>query len=190
MYVRPSSAVSTGPRTVSTCAMADPSRRQTRIGGTIAGAISVPGATDPRGTKAMAEVRETGELGASVDEVWKVVGSFGGLLESMGVPVELKGEGIGQTRTIAMGPGDPTVERLEELDDAAKKIVYSIVSGALPVSNYVSTMQLSPAGEGRTKLDWSSTFEPGAGTSEADASAVISGIYKGGIGGLQARFGA
>lgn len=138
----------------------------------------------------MAEVREVGELGASVDEVWKVVGSFGGLLESMGVPVELEGEGIGQTRTIAMGPGDPTVERLEELDDSAKRIVYSIVRAALPVSNYVSTMQLSPAGDGRTKLEWSSTFEPGAGSSEADASAVVSAIYKGGIGALQSRFGA
>ena len=138
----------------------------------------------------MAEVRESGELGASVDEVWKVVGSFGGLLESMGVPVELKGEGIGQTRTIAMGPGDPTIERLEALDDAGKKIVYSIVSSALPVSNYVSTMQLSPAGEGRTNLSWSSTFDPAPGTNEADACGVVSGIYKGGIGGLQARFGA
>src|SRR5260221_6967082 len=99
----------------------------------------------------MAEVRETGELGASVDEVWKIVGSFGGLLESMGVPVELEGEGIGQTRKIAMGPGDPTVERLEALDDVGKKIVYSIVSGPIPVSNYVSAMELSSAGDGRTK---------------------------------------
>ena len=48
----------------------------------------------------MTEVREEGELGASVDEVWKVVGDFGGLLEAMGVPVELEGEGIGQTRKI------------------------------------------------------------------------------------------
>ena len=138
----------------------------------------------------MAEVRESGELGASVDEVWKLVGDFGGFISAMGIPVEMNGEGIGQTRTIAMGPGDPTVERLEELDEAGKRIVYSIVSGPLPVQNYVSTIQLSDAGSGRTKVDWSSTFEPAAGSSEADASAVISGIYKGGIGGMQQRFGA
>ena len=136
----------------------------------------------------MTEVREEGELGASVDEVWKVVGDFGGLLEAMGVPVELEGEGIGQTRKITLGQS-PTVERLEERDDAAKRIVYSIVSGAIPVTNYVSTMLLSPAGEGRTKLTWSSTFEPAAGTSEEDASRVVSGVYKGGIGALQSRFG-
>lgn len=138
----------------------------------------------------MAEVRETGELGASVDEVWKIVGDFGGLIESLGLAPNLEGEGIGQTRSISMGPGDPTVERLEERDENAKKIVYSILSGPIPVSNYVSTMQLSPAGDGRTKLEWSSTFEPAAGTSEADACTMVSGIYKGGIGGLQARFGS
>ena len=135
----------------------------------------------------MAEVREEGELGVSAEEAWKVVGDFVGLVEGMGVPVETEGEGIGMTRKISMGPA-PIVERLEERDDAAKKIVYSIVEGPLPVSSYVSTMQLSDAGEGRCKLTWSSTFEPVG--DEATAKQIISGIYTGGIQGLQARFGA
>ena len=139
----------------------------------------------------MTAVHETGELGATPDEVWKIVGDFGGLLESMGVPVELSGpEGVGQERTIAMGPGDPTVERLEELDNDAQRLVYSIQSGPLPVANYRSTMQLSAIEGGRTKLDWSSTFDPAEGFAEADAINVVSSIYKGGIGALQARFGA
>jgi hypothetical protein len=92
----------------------------------------------------MTEVHETGELGASPDEVWKLISDFGGFLEAMGVPVELSGpDGVGQERTIAMGPGDPTVERLEELDNDAQRLVYSIQSGPLPVANYRSTMQLS-----------------------------------------------
>jgi hypothetical protein len=117
-----------------------------------------------------------------------VVGDFIGLIEGMGLPVEVEGEGIGQTRKISMGPA-PIVERLEERDEAAKKIVYSIVEGPLPVSNYVSTMQLSDAGEGRSKLVWSSTFEPN-GADEATAKQIVSGIYDGGIKGLQGRFGA
>jgi hypothetical protein len=138
----------------------------------------------------MAEVHVTGELGASVDETWKLVSDFGGLLESMGVPVELSGpEGIGQERKIAMGP-EPTVERLEELDNDAHRLVYSIQSGPLPVANYLSTMQLSAIGEGRTKLDWSSTFDPGEGFAETDAINIVSSIYNGGIAGLQGRFGA
>jgi hypothetical protein len=137
----------------------------------------------------MGNVRESGEFGASADEVWNLVGDFGGLLEAMGVPVELNGEGIGQTRTIRMGE-DPTVERLEERDEDAKRLVYAIVSGNLPLRNYVSTMQLTPAGDGRTRLDWSSTFDPAPGTTEEDAAALVSRIYTGGIAALQARFGA
>jgi hypothetical protein len=135
----------------------------------------------------MAEVREEGELGVSADEAWTVVGDFVGLIEGMGLPVEVEGEGIGQTRKISMGPA-PIVERLEERDEAAKKIVYSIVEGPLPVANYVSTMQLSDAGAGRSKLVWSSTFEPVG--DEATAKQIVSGIYDGGIKGLQGRFGA
>ncbi|HZU72393.1 MAG TPA: SRPBCC family protein [Acidimicrobiales bacterium] len=136
----------------------------------------------------MAEVREVGEFGASLEDVWKVVGDFGGLLEAMGVPVELSGEGIGQTRTITMG-GTPTVERLEERDEANKRIVYSIVSAPLPVANYLSTMQLSDAGGGRTRLEWSSTFEAAEGTSDEDAAKIVTAVYQGGIGALKNRFG-
>ena len=135
----------------------------------------------------MTEVREQGELGASVDEVWKVVGDFVGFVASSGADCVGEGEGVGMTRTITMGP-TKIVERLEECDEAAKKVVYSIVEGPLPVSNYVSTMQLSDAGSGRTKVDWSSTFEPVG--DEAAATQIISGIYAGGIKGLQGRFGA
>ena len=135
----------------------------------------------------MAEVREQGELGAGIDEVWKVVGDFIGMLEASGIPVEAEGEGVGMTRKISMGPA-PIIERLEERDEDAKKLVYSIVEGPLPVSSYVSTMQLSDAGAGRTTLVWSSTFEPVG--DEAAAKQIISSIYSGGIAGLQGTFGA
>ena len=94
-----------------------------------------------------------------------------------------------QTRKITLG-SEPTVERLEERDDDARRLVYSIVSGALPVVDYMSTMQLSAVGASRTRLDWSSTFEPAAGISEQDALKAVGRVYKGGIGALQARFGA
>lgn len=135
----------------------------------------------------MAEVSVDGELGVSAEEAWKVVGDFVGLIEGMGLPVEVEGEGIGQTRKISMGPA-PIVERLEARDEAAKSISYSIVEGPLPVSGYVATMRLSDVGEGRSKLTWSATFEPVG--DEAAAKQIVTGIYDGGIKGLQGRFGA
>ncbi|MHB1923642.1 MAG: SRPBCC family protein [Acidimicrobiales bacterium] len=135
----------------------------------------------------MAEVREEAEFPTGIDEVWKLVGDFGGFIEAMGLPVKLEGEGIGQTRTIEMGHA-PMVERLEERDETAKRLVYSIVSGPLPIENYRSTMQLTEAG-GSTRLAWSGTFEPAAGASEEDAANIVRSVYQGGIGGLKGRFG-
>ena len=137
----------------------------------------------------MAEVREETELGASPDEAWKLIGDFVGFIEAMGVPVESEGQGIGALRKISMGP-EPVVERLEERDEDAKRIVYSIVSGPIPVANYRSTMQLEAAGEGRSKLTWHGTFDPAPGVTEDIAVTTVKAIYGGGIAALQGRFGA
>ena len=136
----------------------------------------------------MGAVQEECEFQAGVDDVWKVVGDFGGLLEALGVPFELEGQGIGQTRKIAMG-AEPTVERLEERDEEARRLVYAIVAGALLLRDYRSTMQLRSAGAGRTHLTWSSTFEAADGTTEEEAGALVRGIYQGGMAGLQKHFG-
>ena len=136
----------------------------------------------------MTAVREEGEFGAGIDEVWKLVGDFKGFVEAMGVPVEVSGDGVGATRSIPLG-GPPTVERLEELDNDAKRLVYSMIEGPLPVKDYLASMQLTAIDSNRTRLEWSSTFEP-TGMTEADAIDTVRGIYRGGIAWLQARFGA
>ena len=65
-----------------------------------------------------------------------------------------------------------------------------MVDGPLPVANYRSTMKLEAAGEQRTKLLWSSTFDVPEGADAEQATKIVRTIYKGGIGGLQGRFGA
>jgi hypothetical protein len=137
----------------------------------------------------MASVREETELGASPDEVWKLVGDFVGFVEAMGLSVESEGHGIGALRTISSGP-EPVVERLEERDEDAMRIVYSIVSGPLPVANYRSTIELAPAGEGRSALIWTGTFEPAPGVTEEKAVSFVRAVYTSGIAGLHRRFGA
>lgn len=132
----------------------------------------------------MAEVTEEATFNSSIDDVWKVVGDFGGFMVAMGMPAEMDGEGVGQTRTIGSGP-TAMVERLEERDEASRRIVYSIVSGPLPIKNYRSTMQLSDAGAGTTKLVWTGTFDPDS----EDAIGIVKSVYQGGIGALKGHFG-
>ena len=135
----------------------------------------------------MAHVHVEGEIDAPVETVWGLVGDFGGLVAALGAPAELEGEGIGTLRTIKFG-SNMVVERLEELDEAKKRISYSIIeAGPLPVQQYLATMQLAAAGDAKCTLTWSSDFEP-AGASEEDAVTAVRGIYDGGIRGLRRHF--
>ena len=137
----------------------------------------------------MAHVQVEGEIGATPDAVWELVGDFGGLVKALGGSVDLEGEGIGTVRTIKRGSRPAIVERLDALDIGAKSITYSILeAGPLPVRNYQATMRLAPAGESATTLTWFSDFEP-EGVSEEDAIKAVKGVYDGGIAGLQRHFG-
>ena len=138
----------------------------------------------------MAEVRVEAEFGSSVEDVWKVVGDFAGLIEAMGAPVEIEGEGIGQLRRMSMGGGEPMIERLEERDEDTRRLVYSIVSGPVPLVDYRATMQLEESAPGRSRLVWSGTFRAAPGATEQEAVELVRAIYQGGIGVLQTRFGA
>jgi hypothetical protein len=134
----------------------------------------------------MTHVQVQGEIGASADAVWALVGDFGGFVKALGAPVDLEGEGIGTLRTIKFG-SKAVVERLEELDDDAQRITYTILeAGPLPVRDYRATMQLA-SGEAGCTLTWFSDFEP-EGVSEEDAVKAVRGVYDGGIAGLQRHF--
>jgi hypothetical protein len=136
----------------------------------------------------MTHVQVDGEIPAAPEAVWALVGDFGGLVKALGAPVEIEGAGIGTLRTIKVG-SKVIVERLEELDDQARRITYSILqAGPLPVRDYRATMQLAPSGAAATTLTWFSNFEP-EGVSEDDAITAVRGIYEGGIAGLRRHFG-
>jgi hypothetical protein len=136
----------------------------------------------------VAGARVEAEFGAPADEVWTVVGDFGGFVELMGVVPVLDGTGVGQTRTI--GAGDTAaVERLVEHDPATHRLSYALIRGPIPATDYVATMQLDDIESGRCRLVWSSTYEPlGAPADEVQQS--IEKIYRSLIRKLQQRFGA
>jgi Polyketide cyclase / dehydrase and lipid transport len=138
--------------------------------------------------KPMAEAVVQDHVAAHVEEVWAVVSDFPGVIAIMGVPVESEGEGIGMTRSVAMGESTIT-ERLESLDPATYSTSYSIVSGPIPVREYLSTIRLVSAGDAATHITWSGRFEP-EGISDADAVKMIEQVYAGGIKAIQKHFTA
>ncbi len=134
----------------------------------------------------MAEVEVSGEVAAEAGEVWRLVRDFGGIaawmpgLESC----ELEGSGVGAVRTVRMGPVEIR-ERLEELDEVARRLRYSIVEAPVPAREYLATVVVEELPGGRTRVVWGSRFEPAAGASEADLEALFRGVYEGGIAGLR-----
>jgi len=65
-------------------------------------------------------------------------------------------------------------------DAATRTYQYRIIESPAPVADYVSTVQVKETPAGSTVV-WSSHFNVKAGTSEADAKKLISGVYRAGL---------
>jgi carbon monoxide dehydrogenase subunit G len=91
----------------------------------------------------MAKARAEIDINRPADEVWAVVGDFGGIgawmpgVESCHVD--------GDDRVLKM-LGMEVIERLERRDDEEREIVYGIVGG-VPVINHKATITVTPQGE-------------------------------------------
>ncbi len=137
----------------------------------------------------MASVKVSDRIGASADKVWDLVGDFGGIERfSKGFKaITCTGSGVGAIRTITLPNDAQMQERCELLDVARRTLDYSIVAGPMPIANYLARIQLFEDGDG-TRIEWGSTFDPN-GIPEAQAVAMIEGVYKGGIVGLKKALG-
>lgn len=129
-------------------------------------------------------VEREATVDGSPDTVWKLVGNFNALdvWHPAIVSSTMKGAGTkaGALRFLTLGDGAKIEEKLTAYSGVKHSYSYSIVTGPLPVKNYLSTLTLSPAGEGKTLVKWSSTFDAN-GVSDDEAKKVIGGIYDGGL---------
>ncbi|MEE8558447.1 MAG: SRPBCC family protein [Myxococcota bacterium] len=127
----------------------------------------------------MARAGITAQFEVPAERLWALLRDFGNIDWAPGPPrYEVKGEGIGMTRSIFMGEGEPLQETLRALDEGERSLRYEIQGrNPLPVSSYVATMQVQSAGADRSVLEWSCRFEP-KGVSEDQASATIRGLYE------------
>jgi carbon monoxide dehydrogenase subunit G len=137
----------------------------------------------------MVSVKVSERVEASADAVWELFRDFGGIQRyTTGFEkVEVAGSGIGAVRTITLPGGAALQERLEAFDDRGRKLQYAIVGGPIPVSHYLATIEVKDEGKA-CRVDWSSQFEP-QGISEAQARAMMEGVYKGGLAGVKKALG-
>lgn len=143
----------------------------------------------PEPTPTGLSVAMSTELDATAADVWNVVGDFGGIDRFMDdiASVELEGEGVGAVRTLHLADGAEVVETLDAWDAAAMSYSYSIDESPLPIADYSATMTVSALEDGRSKVDWESTFVA-AGVSDEEARETVADIYEMGFAGLKKRF--
>ena len=132
-------------------------------------------------------VDQSVDLLALPDEVWALIGAFGGMWHPLVAEIRLTGTGVGQLRTIQTIDGKRIIERLEEMDDAQRLYRYSNVSG-IPASNYTGTLLVRPAGSG-SFVEWRVQF---LADDQPDfiVKAIVSTLLKTGLESLRTRFGS
>jgi len=125
-------------------------------------------------------------LSVPATAVWSLVGDPARICDWH--PAIVSSPMDGDRRTCTFPDGASIVERISTRDDAAMKYTYTIVEGAVPMRDYVSTIAVIPVDAGSCKLQWSGTFEPLG--PEADVSAFVAGVYQAGLDAVRARVSA
>ncbi|QID19233.1 SRPBCC family protein [Nitrogeniibacter mangrovi] len=123
--------------------------------------------------------------------VWHTVGNFGDLnwhpvIASTEI-IKGKAGHAGATRKLTTQDGAVIVEEELSQDNAHRKYAYRIVESPLPVTDYVSELEVTPEGKG-SRVSWRSHFKAKEGVSDADAHDAIAGIYSAGFEALQKQF--
>lgn len=125
------------------------------------------------------EVASSATVPGTPDAVWQKIGDFCAIQawHPAVAKCEQTDEGGATHRTLTLADGGTIKEKLVQQTDTS--YTYEIVESPLPVENYRATFSVLADGD-RTRVDWRGSFDA-KGQSDADAKAVISDIYKGGL---------
>lgn len=130
-------------------------------------------------------------IDAPADAVWSKIKNFDALKDwhpAVADSTADKGNTEGSVRTLKLKGGGTLVETLEGYNDAQKKYNYRAKDGgALPVTNYTSTIQVTPEGN-KSLVEWRGAFyrahpnnNPPPDQNDEAAIKAITGVYKTGL---------
>lgn len=127
---------------------------------------------------------------APVATVWDRVKSFDGLANwhpavAADEIVGGSNDQPGAVRQLTLKDGGTIKEKLLEFSDSGHRFRYTILEGVLPVSAYTSTLVVTAAGKGASKVTWSGSFKRKDGSDDKTATSTISGVYRSGLDNLK-----
>ncbi|MBR0934446.1 SRPBCC family protein [Bradyrhizobium jicamae] len=166
--------------------------------GVVVAALAVLGAAWAHGPTRQ-KVRESIEIDAPQAKVWATIGNFQDMGWLVGVSKTEgdKGNEIGATRRLTLSDGATIDEELYKYEPDMLSYSYRITAvdvKVLPVTNYSSTLTVSPASGGKTKLEWAGAFyrgfpnnDPPPELNDEAAIKAVSGLYRAGLEGLKKK---
>lgn len=95
------------------------------------------------------------------------------------------GNARGTVRVLETPDGARFTEELLSHDAASRSYQYRIIESPLPISGYVSKIEVKEAGAG-SRVVWSSGFTVNAGASDREMKETIAGVYRAGLDSLKA----
>ena len=142
------------------------------------------------------KVTETIAIDAPADKVWAIVKDFNALKNWHPAVAESpadRGNEEGSVRQLKLKNGGALTETLEAHDSAKMRYSYRAKDGgALPVTNYTSTISVKAEGAGSV-VEWRGAFyrgypnnDPPPDQNDEAAVAAVTGVYKAGLANLKA----
>jgi hypothetical protein len=132
-------------------------------------------------------VADSVDLSSPPDQVWTLIGMFGGAWHPLIAKIQLTGTGIGQLRTIETIDGKQIIERLEAIDNSQRLYRYAMISG-IPAVDYTGTLDVKPKGGG-SSVEWRVQYWAD-GQPDIVVKTIVSTLLKTGLQSLKSRFGA
>lgn len=131
-------------------------------------------------------VRRT--IGASPERVWAAVRAVGGLDRWFPVieTCAVTGKGVGAVRVLGLVGGGELHDRIEEVDDAARRLRYVRTVHPFPTRRYVGTVTVAGAPDARAERTWTLDLDREAADRE-ELLAFLSGAIGDGVAGLAAE---
>lgn len=127
-------------------------------------------------------------IAAPAPMVWSIVGDFNALPEFLSVlqASYLVNSGANQFRIVTFFDGVTTsIERLDYLDDANRKMTYSAIGTPFGLANYVGQFEVVPQGSS-SLVTWSVAYMPLG--DPAEAQALMQGAIGSGLDSLASLF--
>jgi carbon monoxide dehydrogenase subunit G len=137
------------------------------------------------------KVTEKIGINAPADAVWARIRNFDALKDWHPAVAESpadKGNAEGSVRQLKLKGGGALTETLESYDEAKKKYSYRAKDGgALPVTNYTSTISVTAEGSGSV-VEWRGAFyraypnnDPPPDQNDEAAIKAVTGVYQAGL---------